>query len=329
MSTNVTDPKVFGIGLNKTGTTSLGEALNLLGLRTIHYPFDRTTYEELTRGDYDLTLMKSYQGIVDTPVAPFYPQLDRQFPGSKFILTVREPESWLKSVEAHWPVMRQWCERDPKFGRFTDFISACVYGTLEFHRERFLDVYHRHNKNVQEYFQDRADDFLVMDICRGDGWEQLCPFLGYPIPDAPFPHSNQGKRRYRAEHWIERVDAAREELDSLIAPDQPMLLVDDDKLGSGVLHRTGVLPFPERDGVYWGPPADDAAALEELERQVGRGMRYLVFAWPSFWWFELYTGFYESVCSQFPCVLRNERVVVFDLRQPSGGRVTAVKAACR
>ena len=29
-----------------------------------------------------------------------------------------------------------------------------------------------------------------MNICDGDGWEVLCPFLGKDIPNVPFPKLN-------------------------------------------------------------------------------------------------------------------------------------------
>jgi hypothetical protein len=41
---------------------------------------------------------------------------------------------------------------------------------------------------VKEYFRDRPDDLLVMNICAGEGWEKLCPFLGLAIPKVKFPH---------------------------------------------------------------------------------------------------------------------------------------------
>src|ERR671913_366476 len=91
--------KIFGLGLSKTGTSSLSEALNIIGINTIHYPFDDATYNDLTGGNYDLQILKTYQGIVDIPVAPYYAQLDKTFPGSKFILTVRDMEPWLRSVD--------------------------------------------------------------------------------------------------------------------------------------------------------------------------------------------------------------------------------------
>lgn len=51
MKKNNTKFKVFGIGLSRTGTTSLGTALNQLGIKTIHYPHDETLagIEEIDR----------------------------------------------------------------------------------------------------------------------------------------------------------------------------------------------------------------------------------------------------------------------------------------
>ena len=38
----------------------------------------------------------------------------------------------------------------------------------------------------------RPDDLLVLDICGGRaGWEVLCPFLGVPVPNTPFPNANR------------------------------------------------------------------------------------------------------------------------------------------
>ena len=142
--------KVFGLGLSKTGTSSLTEALNLVGIRSVHYPFDERTLEELKAGCYRLSILEEYQGIMDLPVAPFYAQLDRVYPGSKFILTVRERASWLRSCELHWRLMSEWLENFPQFKRFQEFIGACVYGAHGFNRERFSYVYETHERNVRD-----------------------------------------------------------------------------------------------------------------------------------------------------------------------------------
>jgi hypothetical protein len=66
--------------------------------------------------------------------------------------------------------------RNSPFGRFTEFVSACVYGCVGFNRERFHYVYETHLRNVETYFKGRAGDLLVLDICAGEGWERLSAF---------------------------------------------------------------------------------------------------------------------------------------------------------
>ena len=310
--------KVFGIGLSRTGTTSLGEALNILGIKTIHYPSDRITIDELKKGNYKLSILKTYQGVVDIPVAPYYPQFDKLYPGSKFILTVREIRSWLRSVENFW---RLWWESDLHRKQF-DFIGACVYGALNFNEDRFRYVFETHCRNVREYFVHRPDDLLVMSILDGDGWEKLCPFLGLPIPQKPFPHLNtlpeqaeKWRNQQEARHrWRQQLDLAMQDISRLIGPGDAFILVDGAELGDEVAPGRHVLPFLERDGQYWGPPPDDATAIRELERLRHAGARFMVFAWPTFWWLDYYSGFRRHLRAHFRSVLENERLVVFDLR---------------
>jgi hypothetical protein len=181
--------KVFGLGLSRTGTSSLGEALNILSIRTIHFPHDQKTYEELVNSNYRLSILDEYQGIVDISVAPYYAQLDEVYPGSRFILTVREKKAWLTSAENQWRVIRPLMDRDHEFKRFADFISTAVYGSLTFHVGRYSYVYDTHVKNVCDYFRGRQSDLLIMDVAGGDGWEKLCEFLGFPVPQAAFPRA--------------------------------------------------------------------------------------------------------------------------------------------
>jgi hypothetical protein len=88
--------KIFGIGLSRTGTKSLTLALNMIGFKVAHYPDDEITLKELMAGKYNFSLLKDFDGITDITVAPYYAQLDKLFPDSKFILTVRDKDSWLK-----------------------------------------------------------------------------------------------------------------------------------------------------------------------------------------------------------------------------------------
>ena len=82
------------------------------------------------------------------------------------------------------------------------------------------------------------------------------------------------------------------------------------------------MPFLEKDGQYWGPPADDATAINELERLHQAGAQLVVFVWTTFWWLEHYTGFHRHLRSRYACVQEDEHVVVFDLRREAVNPVT-------
>ncbi|MGK7903709.1 MAG: sulfotransferase [Hormoscilla sp.] len=186
--------KVFGIGLSRTGTKSLTVALNMLGINVVHYPNDETTMQELISGNYEFSLLNSWDGITDITVAPYYAQLDKIYPDSKFILTVREKESWLKSMEAHWskkPIFDDAPEEKSKM-QLRRLLRSAVYGTYQFNADRLSYVYDLHYKNVLEYFRDRPDSLLVINICQGEGWEKLFPFFDFPVGcNEPFPYNKR------------------------------------------------------------------------------------------------------------------------------------------
>ena len=185
--------KIFGIGLSRTGTKSLAVALNALGIRTIWYPQDAQTYAELAIGKYQLSVMHRYDAMTDTPAAPYYPQWDVEYPGSKFILTVRPLDAWLLSCAKHWgnsPITAPPAGSDPMWQHYANFINASVYGCLAFHASRFTHVYETHLRSVRYYFQNRPEDLLELDLTEGTGWEPLCAFLNRPVPDCSFPHEN-------------------------------------------------------------------------------------------------------------------------------------------
>jgi hypothetical protein len=108
--------------------------------------------------------------------------------------------------------------------------------------------------------------------------------------------------------------AAIAEIANLIQAGERFILVDQDEwLQKAPLGRQAI-PFLERKGIYWGPPADDATAIGECERLREAGAGYIVFGWPAFWWLEHYAGFHRHLCDRLPCMIQNERLVIFDLQ---------------
>jgi hypothetical protein len=184
--------KVFCIGFHKTGTTSLNVALNTLGYRVTgpNGVNDPDIAKNVLRMADDL--VKRYDAFQDNPWPILYKELDAKYPGSKFILTLRNADSWIKSQVRH-------------FGRQETAMRKWIYGAgcPEGNEAIYLEIFERHNREVLLYFKDRPQDLLVMDLARGDGWEQLCPFLGRKIPPKGFPHVNKATDREQSP--IEKV----------------------------------------------------------------------------------------------------------------------------
>jgi Sulfotransferase domain len=175
--------KIFGVGLSRTGTTSLHAAAVLLGFSAIHYPLRLTP--NWIAGNFSPATIGPFAFYTDLPVPVYFREFDRACPGSRFILTSREPSAWADSVE-------NWFAKMPPSSPRTaqrDIVRLVCYGVHNFHRQRFLDVYRRHTDEVIGYFRDRPDDLLVLDLTtQASPWEPLCRFLGKPEPERVFPH---------------------------------------------------------------------------------------------------------------------------------------------
>jgi hypothetical protein len=176
--------KVFCIGFHKTGTKSLGQALERLGYRVCGPAGTRDP--DIRKNVYTIvdSLLDQFDAFQDNPWPLVYQYVDKQIPGSKFILTVRPETEWFESVLDHFgsedTPMRDW-----------------IYG--EGHPQgnelRYISRYLQHNEQVTAYFRDREEDLLVMELHESFGWEKLCQFLDKPVPDSAFPHVNPKTNR--------------------------------------------------------------------------------------------------------------------------------------
>lgn len=169
--------KIFGIGLTKTATTSLHDAMTILGYSSVHYSVNP---------DYDV----HYNDFIcDMPMQTRFNFYDNRYPDSKFILTIRNIDSWLDSCEK-WIVNRPVAKHS-----VTGLYRTELYGTHIFDRQIFIETYHKHHDRINSYFHNRQNDLLIIDICKEPSWEKLCYFLDKPIPQTPFPHSNKNEQR--------------------------------------------------------------------------------------------------------------------------------------
>ena len=114
--------------------------------------------------------------------------------------------------------------------------------------------------------------------------------------------------------WNHRIRLCRNELRNLVPRGRAFILVDEGLAKTQLGYKSRAIPFLERDGEYFGPPENDAAAISELERLGYPRASFMVFLWPAFWWLEHYSGFREHLHSHYRVVLENDRLLVFDLR---------------
>jgi hypothetical protein len=176
--------KVFGIGMNKTGTSSLHQALQLLGYQSLHFG-GLETHAHVERAlDEGAPLLRYLDPEPDAVtdvfmVNSYFYLADLQYPGSKFILTLRDMDAWLDSRRRH-------VERNQRMKEAGTYEGAFVTVDLE----SWAAEYRRHEAVVRAYFADRPADLLAFRPADGD-WEPLCTFLGRPAPDVPFPWENR------------------------------------------------------------------------------------------------------------------------------------------
>jgi glycosyltransferase involved in cell wall biosynthesis len=128
--------------------------------------------------------------------------------------------------------------------------------------------------------------------------------------------------------WMKSLLRATDEVEALVPADATLILVDENQWGGKTfLPERRVLPFPEHGGDYWGPPADDDAAIAELERLRAGGADLIVFASGAFWWLDHYARFAGHLNSEYRRIDTSDCVVAFDLRKAGADALPARRTA--
>lgn len=160
-------PRVLCVGYLKTGTTSFGAAMRQLGFS--HYGYDLDLQRSFQAGDLlrCLKFAEHFDSLDDRPWSSpaFVAAFQDRFPGSYYVLLERDESAWLKSY--------------------------CAYFRPQLSDAELLTRLRHHNQAIRRLLADEPH-VLCMNICAGDGYERLCPFLGIADPGVPFPWSNRG-----------------------------------------------------------------------------------------------------------------------------------------
>lgn len=190
--------KVFCIGFQKTGTSSVRDALTQIGYRVCGVFGRDVPLEELraTFVERGLAMAEDYDAVEDMPWPLMFTELDQKFPGSKFILTVRDTDQWYRSIANH-------------FGHHPYHLQQLTYGddapAPVGHEARYREVYDAHNEAVRAYFVDRPSDLLEFRLESGHGWGELGAFLERSdLPEGQFVHTNSQTQRMTIANRVRR-----------------------------------------------------------------------------------------------------------------------------
>ncbi len=184
--------KIIGIGLNKTGTKTLGYYLKQWGFH--HKTYDLNAFNLYRDGRIGelLEIMQRYDSFEDWPWALMFRETDAHFPAARFVLTVRRsPEVWYRSL----------CKMAVRMGPFHQF-EQYIYGYSmpQGHRNEHLHYYQAHNKAVKEHFRTRPSKLLTICWETDDHPRKLADFLGLHVAETAPQHINRSQAVYSGDN---------------------------------------------------------------------------------------------------------------------------------
>eukprot|EP01031_Cornospumella_fuschlensis_P024955 gene24955-30150_t len=203
--------EVVGASWGRNGTSSLKEALEILGYPCYHM-FENMKHghsrfwsrladgEKLSFNDVFVTKTTRFTASTDFPASTFWREQLAEYPDAKVILTVRDPERWYQScldTIFNFQVSHPRCTLGVRVCLYLGLLSPGMLEMLEkvifaraiksnWEKENVIAQYIAHKDAVIREVP--ADKLLVFEV--SEGWEPLCKFLGKPIPSVPFPHVN-------------------------------------------------------------------------------------------------------------------------------------------
>ncbi|WP_425077412.1 sulfotransferase [Psychroserpens sp. S379A] len=202
-------PKIFGVGNNKTGTTSLKEAFLQLGYVVASQGEAERMIKKWAIRDFKslIKFCRKSEFFQDIPFSKPYTfiALDQAFPGSKFVLTVRDtPEQWYNSITKFhakkWgvdnkiPTKEDLKNSEYCYKGWVWEVNRLQYTTPEkepYKKEELIKRYNDHNSAVIDYFRHRPKDLLVLNVSEEGAYKKLCCFLGVEAVANEFPWVNK------------------------------------------------------------------------------------------------------------------------------------------
>jgi hypothetical protein len=191
--------KVFCIGMNKTGTTSVQTFLSDHGYKIGSQHESEMLLKDFENLEND-TIKASFfncDAHQDVPcsIPNFYKRIDHIFPNSKFILTIRDsPQIWFNSLISFHTKIFSSTDSLPTFSDlmnstycYKGWILDCMKFTFNYpiiplyDKAEYITTYLNHTKAVNEYFLSKPNQLLILNLSEKNGLKTISKFLGIKL----------------------------------------------------------------------------------------------------------------------------------------------------
>lgn len=197
--------KLFVIGFNKTGTESMKHFLISLGRKFANQRYGEVLFQSILKDEYEKLhrLISTADSFKDIPynINNVFIELDKSYPDSKFILTTRDSESWFKSIKHFHKKFGvnisesiknvKYVSNDFFYLYYTECLNFDFNLSYDDNKFNMINAYESYNQRVKDYFKDKPDKLLVIDLFDTNKSEKVCDFLGIKYKNQQYPHSNK------------------------------------------------------------------------------------------------------------------------------------------
>jgi hypothetical protein len=213
--------KVFGIGANKTGTTTLQFVFEIIGLKVAPQLEGEIAGVPFYHGNFNALIdyINRFDAFQDAPfsIKYTYAQIDALFPNSKFILTHREPNEWFNSLltfhkkifacepGAPNPSREDISKFTYIYPTYLEFMTELQWlikvdpdisikkdWELSYNKDHYINIYMQRNISILQHFSERTEDLLVIDITKEKDTKKIVEFLRLPpVLITDMPHLNR------------------------------------------------------------------------------------------------------------------------------------------
>ncbi len=202
--------KVFCIGLNKTGTTTIEQVLKDWGYRIGYQKAGEMLLNDWGKRDFKklMLFVKTADAFQDAPFSfPYtFIVLQQKYPNAKFILTIRDSaEQWYNSItkfhSKRWgddngipPTEEQLKNAHYNYKGRPYIANQLLFNTPKgdpYNKEVLISYYNHHIYSVQEYFRHIPDNLITVNVSRQSDYIRLAEFLGKDPMGNEFPWLNK------------------------------------------------------------------------------------------------------------------------------------------